>query len=235
MGLAKKELKLEQFSPNTPAETVLRSGLALANGPVTLACSFSKEDVALIDLVERLNLPVTVFALDTGRLPEETYAVAEALIQKYSLQIEWYAPDNLALQELLIAKGPLSFYESLENRKECCRIRKVEPLQKALAGKGGWITGLRREQGETRQELQPLEWDSSNGGLLKVSPLVFWNDTQLDDYIREHRLPVNRLYKEGYTSIGCAPCTRAIAEGEPARAGRWWWEDPTVKECGLHK
>jgi len=165
-------------------------------------------------------------------LPEATFAVAEALLQRHpGLSIDWYTPNAAALEGLLRAKGPFSFYESLENRRECCRIRKVEPLQRALFGKAGWVTGQRRAHGETRTELAPLEWD---GERLKLNPLADWDDERLWAFVDQQRLPVNRLYREGYASIGCAPCTRAIQPGEPPRAGRWWWEDSTSKECGLH-
>ena len=223
-------------TPTTDAVAILQAGLEAAAGPVALACSFSAEDVLLIDLVQERRLPVSIFALDTGRLPEETYAVAEALLQRYpGLRIAWYAPEAAAVEGLLRQQGPLSFYESLDNRKECCRIRKIEPLRRALAGQAGWITGLRRAHGATRSDLPPLERDSTHGGILKISPLIAWSGDQLWAAIEARRLPVNRLYRQGYASIGCAPCTRAIEPGEPPRAGRWWWEDPDSKECGLHK
>lgn len=217
------------------ARAILNSGLAAAGGTVKLACSFSVEDVVLIDLIRRDSLPVGLFALDTGRLNEETYEVAEAVTERYGVAIDWYFPERAAVERLEREKGLFSFRESLENRHECCRIRKVEPLQRALAGLAGWVTGLRREQGVTRQELEAVAVDEANGGLLKINPLLDWTEAEVWAYAEERRLPVNRLHRQGYPSIGCAPCTRAVRPGEPARAGRWWWENPEQKECGLHR
>jgi phosphoadenosine phosphosulfate reductase len=217
------------------AEQIIAAGLAAADGPVTLACSFSVEDVVLIDILHKVAPQVTVFALDTGRLNEETYEVAEAVSLRYRLAIDWYFPERQAVEDLEREKGLFSFRESLENRHECCSIRKVEPLGRALAGKAGWITGLRRAQSVTRDGLAAIEIDERNGGLLKINPLLDWNDKQVWAYAEEHRLPVNRLHRQGYPSIGCAPCTRAVKEGEHPRAGRWWWENAEHKECGLHR
>jgi phosphoadenosine phosphosulfate reductase len=217
-----------------PAE-ILRIGIEVAAGPVKLACSFSVEDVVIIDMAMESGLPIGIFALDTGRLNEETYEVADALVGRYRLEIEWFFPDRGAVEMLLREKGPFSFRESLENRHECCHIRKVEPLGRALKGLGGWITGLRRDQSVTRTALVPLEIDATNGGILKINPLLEWNESQVWEYANSRRLPTNRLHKEGYPSIGCAPCTRPVAPGEHPRAGRWWWENPEHKECGLHR
>jgi len=218
----------------TPQE-ILTAGLAAANGPIKLACSFSVEDVVIIDLIQALQLPIGVFAIDTGRLNEETYEVADALTDRYRISIDWYFPKNAAVECLLKDKGPFSFRESLENRQECCRVRKVEPLSRALAGLSGWVTGLRREQSVTRADLAPIEVDETNGGILKINPLLNWTSDQVWDYAREQGVPVNRLHRQGYPSIGCAPCTRAVQPGENERSGRWWWEDPENKECGLHR
>lgn len=217
------------------AEQIIAAGLAAADGPVTLACSFSVEDVVLIDILHKVAPQVTVFALDTGRLNEETYEVAEAVSLRYRLAIDWYFPERQAVESLEREKGLFSFRESLDNRHECCRIRKVEPLARALAGKAGWVTGLRRAQSVTRDGLAAIEIDERNGGLLKLNPLLDWSDEQIWAYAEQHRLPVNRLHRQGYPSIGCAPCTRAANEGEHPRAGRWWWENPEHKECGLHR
>jgi phosphoadenosine phosphosulfate reductase len=218
----------------TPAE-ILRKGIEGACGPVKLACSFSVEDVVIIDMAREMGLPIGVFALDTGRLNEETYEVADALTERYGIKIEWFFPDQGAVEKLLSEKGPFSFRTSLENRQECCHIRKVEPLGRALKGLAGWITGLRREQSVARSTLAPLEIDAINGGILKINPLLDWIESQVWEYANSRRLPVNRLHKEGYPSIGCAPCTRPVAPGEHPRAGRWWWENPEHKECGLHR
>jgi phosphoadenosine phosphosulfate reductase len=218
----------------SPAE-ILKSGGQAARGPVKLACSFSVEDAVIIDIIHKSGLPIAVFALDTGRLNEETYEVADAIVERYGIRIDWYFPLNGAVEKLERDKGLFSFRETLENRHECCGIRKVEPLGRALAGLAGWVTGLRREQSVTRTDLAPIEIDTANGGILKLNPLLEWNEQQVWEYAKQHNVPVSRLYGQGYRSIGCAPCTRAVAPGEHARAGRWWWENPEHKECGLHR
>lgn len=217
------------------ARDILRTGIDAARGSVKLACSFSVEDTVLIDLIHKEGLPIGVFALDTGRLNEETYEVAETIIERYGLHIDWYFPVTAAVERLERRKGLFSFRESLDNRHECCGIRKVEPLGRALEGLAGWVTGLRREQSVTRAELAPVELDGNNGGILKINPLLEWTEEQVWEYVSLHSVPVSRLYAQGYRSIGCAPCTRAVAPGEHARAGRWWWENPEHKECGLHR
>jgi len=222
-------------TPEQQALDILRRGIARAAGPVALACSFSVEDVVIIDLLREVAPEVRIFAIDTGRLNEETFEVAESLSMRYGIHFDWYFPERAAVEKLEREKGLFSFRESLDNRHECCRIRKVEPLQRALAGLSGWITGLRREQSITRKDLNSITIDETNGGLLKINPLFDWNEAQVWDYANSRRLPVNRLHRQGYPSIGCAPCTRAIEPGEHARAGRWWWENPEHKECGLHK
>lgn len=214
---------------------ILRAGIEAADGPVSLACSFSLEDVAIIDIAHKAGIVLGVFAIDTGRLHEETYEVAEALTERYRLQIDWYFPKHEQVESLVRAKGMFSFRESLENRHECCHIRKVEPLGRALKGLNGWVTGMRQEQSVTRTELQAIGRDELNGGILKINPLKDWSEEQILRYSRDNNLPVNRLLTQGYRSIGCAPCTRAVQPREDARAGRWWWENPEHKECGLHR
>ena len=226
---------LPTIEAGTPSREIIRAGLNYTGEQVKLACSFSIEDVVVIDLLQRFAPQVSVFALDTGRLPEETYETAEAISQRYGIKIDWYFPQQAAVEKLEREKGLFSFRQSIENRKECCAIRKVEPLQRALAGLNGWITGMRREQSVTRTELQPLEQDEMHGGILKINPLTDWSQQELWLYADKHRLPINRLHKQGYPSIGCAPCTRAVPEGEDSRSGRWWWEDAEHKECGLHR
>jgi phosphoadenosine phosphosulfate reductase len=218
----------------TPAH-ILRAGMEAAGGPVSLACSFSLEDVAIIQIAQEAGLPLGVFALDTGRLNEETYEVADALVERYRLQIHWYFPRHEEVEQLERSEGLFSFRESLDKRHACCAIRKVETLSRALAGLSGWVTGMRREQSPTRSDLQAIEQDELNGGIIKINPLLAWSEAELIAYSEEHRLPKNRLYSQGYRSIGCAPCTRAVGAGEDARAGRWWWENPENKECGLHR
>jgi len=218
----------------TPFE-ILRAGIEAAAGPVSLACSFSLEDVAIIDIAHQAGIGLGVFALDTGRLNEETYEVADALVERYRLKIDWYFPRHEDVQRLESAEGLFSFRESLDKRHACCAIRKVEPLARALKGLSGWVTGMRREQSVTRSELNAIEQDELNGGIIKINPLIDWSEEQLLAYTAEHNLPKNRLYSQGYRSIGCAPCTRAVREGEDTRSGRWWWENPDNKECGLHR
>jgi len=217
------------------AETVLRTGLGLVAGSVQLACSFSVEDVVVLDLALQADLALGLFAIDTGRLPEETYLAAESLRERYGVEIDWYFPQAEAVQKLTRVQGLFSFRESLEQRRHCCAVRKVEPLQRALAGLAGWATGMRREQSQTREEIEPLQQDSEHGGILKLNPLYNWRADQVWDYANQRRLPLHPLHKQGYPSIGCAPCTRAVAEGDDPRSGRWWWEDAHHKECGLHR
>lgn len=226
---------IPELPSNTAPAEILKAGIQSANGPVSLACSFSTEDLVIIDIAHRAGIKIGVFAIDTGRLHEETYEVAEALVEMYSLKIGWFFPRHEKVEELERGKGLFSFRESLANRHECCSIRKVEPLGRALEGLSGWVTGMRRDQSVTRSNLQPIERDELNGGILKINPLIDWSEEQVAAYSREQNLPLNRLFKQGFRSIGCAPCTRAVKPGEDSRAGRWWWENPDQKECGLHQ
>jgi phosphoadenosine phosphosulfate reductase len=219
---------------STPSE-ILADGIKTAGGPVSLACSFSMEDVAIIDIVHQADLKLGVFAIDTGRLNEETYEVAEALAERYRLKIDWYFPRHEQVEQLERTEGLFSFRESLDKRHACCAIRKVEPLSRALKGLSGWVTGMRRQQSVTREALKSVELDSVNGGIIKINPLLEWSEQQLLDFTKQRNLPVNRLYSKGYRSIGCAPCTRAIGPWDQVREGRWWWENPEHKECGLHR
>jgi phosphoadenosine phosphosulfate reductase len=225
--------------PAAPPHAVLRAGLLAADGPVTLACSFSIEDVLLIDLLHELGpdalAKTEVFAIDTGRLPEETYEVAETVASRYGVSVVWYFPELVSVERLLKGKGPYSFRNSLGDRHECCGIRKVEPLLRALRGKAGWITGQRRDQGITRAELAPIERDVAHGDIWKINPLYGLTEEQVWTEAGARALPRSRLYEKGYLSIGCAPCTRAVRAGELSRAGRWWWESAEHKECGLHR
>ncbi len=199
-----------------------------------IASSFGLEDVVLLELASKHAPSVKVFTLDTGRLPVETYELIEKLRYRYDLTIETFFPNTRAVETLVTAKGHFSFRDSIENRKECCGIRKVEPLNRALAGRSAWVTGLRREQSATRAAVELVEKDEAHAGLWKVNPLAGWTETQCWDFVKEHHVPVNALHKQGYPSIGCAPCTRAVKPGEDIRAGRWWWESPDHKECGIH-
>lgn len=216
------------------AEETLRWALNTFGDRIAVASSFSKEDVAVIHMASRISPNVRVFALDTGRLGEDTYDCAEAVRQRYRLAIEWHFPNREGVERLVRDQGLFSFRDSLEARKACCGIRKVEPLSRALTGLQAWVTGMRREQSVTRNTIRKVEIDDLHGGIFKVNPLADWTAAQLDDYTARHNLPVNRLYAQGYASVGCAPCTRPIRPGEDARAGRWWWERTEHKECGLH-
>jgi len=200
-----------------------------------LASSFGMEDMVLIDMLSRLKGEIIIFTLDTGRLHEETYEVMDRVRSKYGFPIQTYFPDRQEVERLVREKGFFSFRESVDNRKECCFIRKVEPLNRALAGLDAWVTGLRREQSVTRTEIPKVAEDTDHPPLIKINPLADWTQTQVEEYIQKHAVPVNALHKKNYPSIGCAPCTRPIMEGEDVRAGRWWWENPEHKECGLHR
>lgn len=224
-----------QLNRATEPLGILQQGLALIDGPIALASSFSSEDIVLIDLLQKVERKVQVFAIDTGRLNEETLEIAETIRLRYQLEIEWYFPERAAVERLEREQGLFSFRESLAKRQYCCQIRKVEPLQRALQGLAGWITGQRRAHAAGRSSLQPIETDRLNSNIIKLNPLAYWSTAQLEEYVRQQRLPINRLHASGYHSIGCAPCTRNVQPGEDPRAGRWWWESPEHKECGLHK
>lgn len=200
---------------------------------VVFSTSFGQEDQVITAIIAKNNLPISIFTLDTGRLFQETYDVFHRTVKKYKVDIKTYFPEAEAVENLLNKKGPNSFYESVENRKECCFIRKVVPLTKALKGNAIWITGLRAEQSENRNDLELIEFDS-NFGIIKFNPLLKWTLSEVQKYIDENNVPQNALHKQGFVSIGCAPCTRAIAPGEDIRAGRWSWES-SHKECGLHE
>ena len=217
------------------AEAILDAALDAFHPRLAFACSLGLEDVALLDLAWRRGRRPRIFFLDTGRMHQETYDTLAAVRERYGLPIEVYVPRTEAVQALVAAKGPNSFYRSLEDRLECCRVRKVEPLARALAGAEAWLTGIRQEQGETRDTARPFQWDQANGGLVKVNPLVYWRLAEVWAYVRGRQVPYNPLHDRGYPSIGCAPCTRAVGPEEDPRAGRWWWENPGTKECGLHR
>ncbi|HKY07484.1 MAG TPA: phosphoadenylyl-sulfate reductase [Candidatus Binatia bacterium] len=202
---------------------------------LSLACSFQAEGSVLIDLIYRLRgSDFRVFTLDTGRLNQETYDCIEAIRARYGIEIEVFFPDAAQVEDMVRQHGMNLFYDSIEKRKLCCGIRKVEPLKRALSDVDCWMTGLRREQATTRADVQKVEIDREHNGIVKVNPLADWTGRQIWDYIRQNKLPYNRLHDRGYPSIGCAPCTRAVQAIEDSRAGRWWWEDPETRECGLH-
>jgi phosphoadenosine phosphosulfate reductase len=216
----------------TPPD-VLRLALDTYGARAALSSSFGAEDMVLIDMLLKIDPGARIFTLDTGRLPQETYNVIDATRQKYGARIDVFFPQPEAVQNMVAERGMNLFYHSVENRTLCCGVRKMEPLRRALSGLDAWITGLRREQSVTRTAVHKVEWDEANA-LVKVNPLVDWTHEDVWAYIREHHVPYNALHDRGYPSIGCGPCTRAVQAGEHERAGRWWWEHPETKECGLH-
>jgi len=225
--------ELTEADRGLDARQLLAHVLERFGDKVALSSSLGAEDQVLTDMLCQVCDQPRIFTLDTGRLPEETYEVVERTRRKYGIQIEILFPDQQQVEEMVNAYGPNLFYESIEARKRCCRIRKIEPLKRMLSQLDAWICGLRSEQSLTRTGLQRIEWDDTFD-LVKVSPLADWTTAQVWDYIKEHDVPYNKLHDQGYPSIGCAPCTRAIAEGDDIRSGRWWWEQPEHKECGLH-
>jgi phosphoadenosine phosphosulfate reductase len=201
--------------------------------PAALASSLSAEDMVLTDLIARAGLPIEVFVLDTGRLHAETLALIAEIRNRYGIEARVYTPDPAAVAGYVRLHGRDAFYEAVDLRKRCCEIRKVEPLSRALAGKRAWLTGQRREHSSGRAELPEREFDAAHG-IEKFNPLATWSEAEVWQHVREHQVPYNRLYDQGYKSIGCAPCSRPVLPGEDVRAGRWWWEQPETKECGLH-
>lgn len=217
------------------AEDVVRWAGENYGPEIKFANSFGAEDVALMHIIAKIAPNIRVFTLDTGRLNDETYQVMDATRFKYpDVPIEVMFPDSAKVEALTREKGFFSFRESVELRKECCAIRKVQPLKRALADASAWMTGLRRDQSVTRTDTPTVEWDEGNA-MVKVNPLIDWSNEDVWAYIKANKIPYNKLHDQHYPSIGCAPCTRAIKDGEDIRAGRWWWENPEFKECGLHE
>jgi phosphoadenosine phosphosulfate reductase len=217
----------------TEAVRALLGRIARDFSPATFANSLGAEDMVLTDLILKHKLPIQIFSLDTGRLPPETYDLMGAVEKHYKTQLTVFFPRADDVELYVRNQGINGFYESVTLRKACCAIRKVEPLKRALAGKRAWITGMRAEQAATRGNLAEQEYDEGNG-LEKFNPLASWSDKEVWTYLKENGVPYNALHDQFYPSIGCAPCTRAISPGEDIRAGRWWWENPESKECGLH-
>jgi len=203
-------------------------------GQIVFSSSFGWEDQVITHMIFTNDIPIKIFTLETGRLFPETYYVWNRTMEMYGKPIHAYYPNTELVEAMVNAKGPSSFYESVENRKECCHIRKVEPLRRALAGNKIWVTGIRADQSANRQHMHNLEWDEQNN-LIKFHPIYDWTLDQVKEYIRIHNVPYNALHDRGFPSIGCQPCTRAVQPGEDFRAGRWWWEDQSKKECGLHE
>lgn len=222
-----------QFAQAGP-ETTIAYFLNQYGNRIALSSSLGAEDQVLTQMVWTANAQAKVFTLDTGRLFPETYDLIDRTCRRYKNRIEVYFPLADRVQQMVHEKGINLFYESVENRKQCCHIRKIEPLQRAFSQLDAWICGLRSQQSVTRSQIQVVEWDANNG-LLKINPLANWSETQVWDYIRAHKIPYNPLHDKNYPSIGCQPCTQPVQPGQDIRSGRWWWENPESKECGLHK
>ncbi|MFM1934449.1 MAG: hypothetical protein RL360_1330 [Bacteroidota bacterium] len=224
-------LEKELLSRNLP-ERIQFIAEYFAGEKIVFSSSFGQEDQAITQAIASTKSNIEIFTLDTGRQFQESYELMDLTIKKYEISIQTFFPSTPAVEKLVAEKGFNSFYTSVENRKECCFVRKMEPLSRALTGAKVWITGLRAEQSENRADMPILEWDESRQ-LFKINPLIDWDFSTLEKYLTDHKIPQNPLHKKGFISIGCAPCTRAISEGEHPRAGRWWWEN-SQKECGLH-
>lgn len=216
------------------AEEVLRWAIEKFHPRLALSNSLQTEDMVVQDIGWRINRDFQSFTLDTGRIHQETYNMVDRVREHYGVKVEVLFPDAAEVQAMVNAKGMNLFYESAENRHECCGVRKLKPLRKKLATLDAWITGLRREQWATRQDVKKIEMDTANGGIIKLNPIADWTQAMLDEYVAQHNVPRHALYSKNFTSIGCAPCTRSTKPGEDPRAGRWWWEQDGKKECGLH-
>ena len=222
----------KKYSDKTIQESIACLSIDF-EGQIVFSTSFGVEDQVITDIISKANLNVEIFTLDTGRLFTETYSTWNSTIFNYGISIKSYFPKTEAIEKFMEAKGPNAFYNSVENRQECCGIRKVEPLKRALKGKKIWITGIRSEQSANRNLTEIFEWDANNE-IIKYNPLLNWTFEDVKNYIKVNNVPYNPLHDKGFASIGCQPCTRAIQPGEDFRAGRWWWEDSSKKECGLH-
>lgn len=233
--IKEKIADIQMSLENEPAETVIKWAMDVFGDRVAVASSFGADDVVLIDMAVRINPDVRVFTLDTGRLPYETYDVMDRIKEKYNLKIEVCFPDKNSISRMVETEGFNLFYKGIEARQLCCRVRKVEPLKEKLRELDAWVCGLRRDQAVTRTDVKKVEIDAFGGNIIKVNPLTDWNEELVWDYIKKNDVPYNKLHDKNYPSIGCAPCTRAVNPGEDIRAGRWWWENPDMKECGLHK
>lgn len=225
--------KLQKEFNDAGPEEILEYFLKKFEGKIALASSLSIEDQVITDMIVNINDKAKIFTLDTGRLPYETYNLIDATNEFFNFKMDVIFPDNNIIENMVKEKGMDLFYNSVEDRKLCCFNRKVKPLKRILKGLDAWICGLRKEQSVTRQDLNVVEFDESNF-MLKINPLLNWSENQVWNYIKEKGIPYNKLYNENYKSIGCAPCSRSVKAGEDIRSGRWWWENPETKECGLH-
>jgi phosphoadenosine phosphosulfate reductase len=227
--------KLADEFESKSAQQILKWAIDAFGTKIALASSFGAEDVVIIDMMAKTDKSrAKVFTLETGRLNQETYDAMDAIRVRYGIPIDAYFPDQKEVEEMIRSKGMNLFYESVENRKLCCEIRKVHPLNRALATLDGWITGLRRDQVATRSTTKKIELDAAHGGIIKLNPIADWSSDMVWDYIHKNNVPYNKLHDNGFPSIGCEPCTRAVMPGDDPRAGRWWWENAAAKECGLH-
>jgi phosphoadenosine phosphosulfate reductase len=224
---------MSNLQNKTDAVLDVLNGAVRDYAAVSFASSLGAEDMVLTDLIAKHRPDIEIFSLDTGRLPQETYDLMQQVNQHYGISLKVYFPDSAAVEAYVAQNGINGFYNSVDARKRCCFVRKVEPLRRALRGRGAWITGLRREQAVTRGNFELSSFDA-DFGLQKLNPLLEWSNKDVWAYIREHNVPYNKLHDQFYPSLGCAPCTRSISVGEDIRAGRWWWENPEEKECGLH-
>jgi phosphoadenosine phosphosulfate reductase len=224
----------EEFFGKGPSEIISIVTALFSSDDIVFATSLGAEDQVITHFIAESGKDIRIFTLDTGRLHEETYQLLEKTNARYGIQIEIYFPDQKLVEEMVSDRGVNLFYKNVEDRKRCCLVRKLEPLERALGSAKVWITGLRREQAVTRVDVGPVEFDSESG-LIKVNPLYDWTTERLWDFIKINDIPYNPLHDRGFSSIGCAPCTRAVKDGEDLRAGRWWWEIPEHRECGLHR
>jgi phosphoadenosine phosphosulfate reductase len=225
---------LQQQFINAQPKDVLSWFAHAYEGRVVFSTSLGAEDQVITHIIASSGMPVRIFTLDTGRMFQETYDLLDVTVKKYGIPIDLFFPDAASVQSMVNSKGINLFYENIENRRLCCGIRKSEPLKRALIGMSVWVTGMRQDQSVTRSESSMIEWDETNQ-VIKLNPLISWSNEMVWSYIHEHHIPFNELHNQGFPSIGCMPCTRAVTPGEDIRAGRWWWELPQFKECGLHK
>jgi thioredoxin-dependent adenylylsulfate APS reductase len=222
-----------RFDSASP-QTVIAWALERWRSRIAVCTSFQAEGMVILDMAWRIDPKLRVFTVDTGRLPQETYDIMERVRERYGIEVEVFFPDARQVEAMVRGHGANLFYKSVEARLWCCHVRKVEPMRRALHGLEAWITGLRQDQGASRAAINKIEFDAEHGGLTKLNPLWDWTSAQIWDYIHAYNVPSHRLYQQGYTSIGCAPCTRPTQPGEDLRAGRWWWERNAPKECGIH-
>jgi phosphoadenosine phosphosulfate reductase len=223
----------KKFNDNSPQE-ILEYFIKTSDENIAFSSSFGAEDQVITDMMLNIDKSANIFTLDTGRLPYETYNVMDNTNLKYGIKVNVYFPNDNDVEDLYKTQGINGFYESVENRKACCYVRKIAPLKRALKGLTIWVTGLRAGQSVTRTDMSAFEWDEGNA-VIKFNPIINWSEEDVWDYIKTNNVPYNKLHDQGYPSIGCAPCTRAVKDGEDVRSGRWWWENPEHKECGLHK